>query len=316
MSVCATSAMKTAECVVQSRDLCGESPIWDAAAKCVYWTDINGFAIRRFVPATGEVNSWKFDAPVTALALTSLSGWLMAAVGGRLLFWSAQGNRRVEFVAVESDWPNHRLNDGAADAEGNFWLGSMRNNVAPDGGEVKAEGFTGSLYRVTPDGDVSVHDSEFGIANTVVWSPEGTTFYCGCTIRNVIWAYDYVADGAKSDVRNRRVFAERAGAGLPDGSAMDEEGFVWNCRWGGNVISRISPAGEVVEKIAMPVSNVTNCAFAGDDGRTLFVTTASMGAESEEMAGNLFAMQVPVRGAPAGKFRISAEWAARLERRA
>ena len=308
--------MKVAECIVRLRSLCGESPLWDAATGCLYWTDINGFAIRRFLPATGEVESWEFDVPVTALALTSLDGWLIAAVGGRLLFWSAEGDRRVEFVAVERNWPNHRLNDGAADAAGNFWVGSMRNNVAADGSEVKAEGFTGSLYRVTPDGDVSVRDTEFGITNTVVWSPNGATFHCACTIRNVIWGYDYLRDGAKSDVTNRRVFAEKIDAGLPDGSAMDEEGFVWNCRWGGKAILRISPAGEVVEKIEMPVSNVTNCAFGGADGKTLYVTTASMGAEREETAGCLFAIQVPVRGTEVGKFRISPEWAARLAHRA
>jgi sugar lactone lactonase YvrE len=305
-----------AECMVRSRDLCGESPLWDAGAKCLYWTDINGFAIRRFVPATGEVKSWKFDAPVTALALTSLDGWLVAAVGGRLLFWSAEGDRRVEFVAVERDWPNHRLNDGSADSEGNFWVGSMPNNVAADGSEKKADGFTGSLYRVAPDGDVSVRDSGFGITNTIVWSPSRATFYCACTIRNLIWAYDFVEDGAQSDVRNKRVFAEKAGPGLPDGSAMDEEGSLWNCRWGGKGILRIAPSGEVVEKIAMPVSNITNCVFGGDDGRTLFVTTASMGAEREETAGGLFAMRVPVRGTAVGKFQISEEWAARLARRA
>ena len=308
--------MKVAECLVRERSLCGEAPLWDAERKCLYWADINGFAIRRFVRATGEVKSWKFDGPVTALALTSVDGWLLAAVGGRLLFWSADGDRRVEFVSVEGDWPKHRLNDGAADAVGNFWVGSMPNNVAADGSDMKAEGFTGSLYRVTPEGEVSVRDSGFGITNTIVWSPDRSRFYCACTIRNVIWAYDYVSDAANSDVTNRRVFAEKIDAGLPDGSAMDEEGFVWNCRWGGKGILRIAPNGDVIEKIEMPVSNVTHCAFGGDDGRTLFVTTASMGAETEELAGCLFAMQVPVRGVPIGKFRISPEWAERLEHRA
>ena len=307
--------LQLTECLVKSRDLCGESPLWDGANKCVYWTDINGFAIRRFVPATKEVKSWKFDGPVTALALTSIDGWLIAAVGGRLLFWTADGDRRVGFVAVERDWPNHRLNDGAADPEGNFWVGSMPNNVAADGSEIKAEGFTGSLYRVTPDGEVSVRDRDFGITNTLVWSPDRCTFYCACTIRNVIWAYDYVADGAHSDVRNRRVFLENAEPGLPDGSAMDEKGFLLNCRWGGKGILRIAPNGEA-QKIEMPVTNITNCAFCGDDGRALLITTASMGAEREELAGGLFVLRVPVRGATVGKFRISPEWAARLERRA
>jgi len=306
--------MKVAECLVRERSLCGESPLWDAAQRCLHWTDINGFAIRRFVAATGDVKSWKFDGPVTALALTSMDGWLLAAVGGRLLFWSAEGDRRVEFVAVERDWPKHRLNDGAADAAGNFWVGSMPNNVAEDGSETKVEGFTGSLYRVAPDGEVSVCDSGFGITNTVIWSPSLERFYCACTVRNVIWEYDYVRDGAKSNVTNRRVFAEKVDVGLPDGSAMDEDGFVWNCRWGGKGILRIAPSGEVVGKIEMPVSNVTHCAFGGDDGRTLFITTASMGAESEALAGCLFAMRVPARGVPIGKFRVSPEWAERLRR--
>ncbi len=304
-------------CILKSRDLCGESPLFDTTGRSFYWTDINGFAIRRFYLPTGEVKSWKFDAPVTALALTSIDGWLLAAVGGRLLFWSADGDRRVEFVAVERDWPNHRLNDGSADSEGNFWVGSMPNNVAADGSARKAEGFTGSLYRVTPDGDVSVRDSGFGITNTLVWSPDRSTFYCACTIRDVIWAYDFVKDGAQSDVRNRRVFAEKAGPGLPDGSAMDEEGFVWNCRWGGKGILRIAPNGEVVDRIEMEVSNVTNCAFDGGGGEgVLYITTASMGAESEETAGGLFAMRTLVNGTEVGKFRISGEWAERLARRA
>jgi sugar lactone lactonase YvrE len=303
------------ECLVRSRDLCGESPLWDEANQCVYWTDINGFAIRRFMPETKELQSWKFDAPVTALALTSIDGWLIVAVGGRLLFWTADGDRRVEFVAVERDWPKHRLNDGAADPEGNFWVGSMPNNVAPDGSELKAEGFTGSLYRVTPDGDVSVRDRGFGITNTIVWSPDRSTFYCACTVRNVIWAYDYVADGPRSDIRNRRVFLEKAGPGLPDGSVVDERGFLLNCRWGGKGILRIAPNGEVIQKIELPVTNVTNCAFAGSDGRALLITTASMGAESEETAGGLFVLRLPMKGTEIGKFRISEEWAERLARR-
>lgn len=292
------------DCLVRRRDLCGESPVWDEYSGCVYWTDINGFAIRRWSLATGEVESWKFDAPVTALTLTTGKGWLFAAVGGRVLFWCAPGDQRVEFVRVEPDWPGNRLNDGATDPAGNFWVGSMKNNVAADGTELKVSGMTGSLFRVS-GGVVTVMERGFGITNTLVWSPDQSTFYCGCSTQNVIWAYDYVADGDYSEIRNRRVFIEGQREGSPDGSAMDEEGFVWNCRYGGGCILRISPAGKVVEKIEMPVSNITNCAFGGDDGQTLFITTASMGAETEELAGGLFAMRVAVKGVRVGKFPLS-----------
>jgi len=31
------------ECLVEAKNLCGESPVWHAEHESVYWTDINGF---------------------------------------------------------------------------------------------------------------------------------------------------------------------------------------------------------------------------------------------------------------------------------
>jgi len=181
----------------------------------------------------------------------------------------------------------------------------MRNNVGEDGSDLEVEGITGSLYRVTPDGKVSVMDTGFGITNTLVWSPDQATFYCGCSIRNVIYAYDY--DGRSLSVSNRRMLVENLLPGVPDGSAMDVDGCLWNCRFSGGSILRISPAGRVVQTIPMPVSNITNCCFGGSDYRTLYVTTASLRAgDDEKLAGGLFAIRTEVRGLEPGRFRLSA----------
>jgi sugar lactone lactonase YvrE len=181
----------------------------------------------------------------------------------------------------------------------------MRNNVAADGSDVKVEGFTGSLYRVNGDGEVGVADSGFGITNTLAWSPDRTTFYCACSIRNVIYAYDY--DGGTSSIRNRRALVENSSPGVPDGSAMDEEGYLWNCRYAGGCILRISPRGKIVEEIRMPASNITNCSFGGEDLRKMYVTTASLGAgKQEKLAGGLFVMRTGVRGMGPARFRLRA----------
>jgi sugar lactone lactonase YvrE len=292
------------ECLVEAKDLVGESPLWHPEHECVYWTDINGFKINRYSPETKELKSWRFDGPVTTLSLTTAAQWLLVAVGGRLILWSAQTDRRIPFAQPERDWPHNRLNDGATDPSGVFWVGSMRNNVGPEGSDLKVDGFTGSLYRVTADGDVSVADSGFGITNTMVWSPDRSTFYCACSVRNIIYAYDY--DAGSSSIRNRRLFVQNGAAGVPDGSAMDEEGCLWNCRYSGGCIVRISPEGKIVEEIRMPASNVTNCEFGGEDLRTLYVTSASLGAvEEEKLAGGLFVIRTEVRGVGPARFRLS-----------
>jgi sugar lactone lactonase YvrE len=297
------------ECIAETQDVVGESPLWHPEHECVYWTDINGFKINRYSTRTHEVKSWRFDLPVSALSLTTDAQWLLVALGPYLILWCPINDQRISFVQPEHDWPYNRLNDGATDPSGVFWVGSMRNNVGGDGGHLEVEGLTGSLYRVKADGAVDVADTGFGITNTLAWSPDRSTFYCGCSIRNVIYAYDWAYDEAAcvSSISNRRVFVENLVPGFPDGSAMDEEGCLWNCRFHGSCILRISPGGDVVEEIPMPVSNITNCAFGGSDGRILYVTTASLHAgKDEELAGGLFGIPTDVRGMEPGRFHWSA----------
>jgi sugar lactone lactonase YvrE len=299
------------ECLVQTRDLVGESPLWHPEEDCVYWTDINGFKINRYSLKTGELKSWQFDVPVTTLSLTTDAAWLLVAAGPYLILWRPATDTRLPFAQPERDWPGNRLNDGATDPAGNFWVGSMRNNVAADGSHLEVEGFAGSLYKVTPDAQVSTADTGFGITNTLVWSPDHSTFYCGCSTRNVIYAYDYNA--ANSSIGNRRVFVQGLAPGVPDGSAMDEQGCLWNSRFGGSCILRISPAGKILQEIAMPVSNVTNCSFGGKNLQTLYVTTASLKAkEYEKLAGSLFAIETSVRGTEPGRFHLAPSMAVQL----
>ena len=295
-------------CIVDAHNLVGESPLWHPEHRSVYWTDVNGFTIQRYQleDNNGEaagVTTWRFDEPVCALSLTTDPERLLVALGSRLIFWEPATDRRVEFARPEPNTPYNRLNDGATDPNGVFWVGSMRNNVAPDGSNLDVSGATGSLYKVTADGEVEVCDTGFGITNTVVWSPDQKTFYCGCSVGNVIYAYDY--DARDSSIQNRRPFIADVPRGAPDGSAMDAEGYLWNCRFFGNCILRFSPAGEIDRVIEMPVSNLTNCAFGGTDLRTLYVTSASMHApEGERYAGGLFAIPMDVPGLETDRFRV------------
>ena len=307
------------ECLAAVRNLVGESPVWHPEHQSIYWTDINGFRIYRFQIVDGRSSNWVFHEPVCAISLTSDPDWLLVALGPRLIFWKPATDQRIPFVQPEPSWPSNRLNDGAADPNGNFWVGSMRNNVGSGGEHLEVSGNTGSLFRVSPRGEVTVWDTGFGIVNTIAWSPDSTTFWTACSIRNVLYSYDYHL--ADSLISNRREFAAAASGentkpgsshnfatlrGVPDGSAVDLEGYLWNCRFGGSCILRFSPQGIVQRLVEMPVSNVTNCVFGGPALDTLYVTTASIStASSEPLAGGLFAIDqqtLGVKGLPPNRF--------------
>ncbi len=291
-------------CLVPTGDKCGEGAVWSATEGAIYWTDINRFLIHRYDLAAGSVKSWFFDEPVVAIALTTKTGQMLVALASRLIHWWPANDRRADHGFALPGFPRVRLNDGRPDPAGNFWVGSMKNNVLPDGELGEAGPGEGILYRIDPQGDVTEWRTDLGISNTLCWSPDGGTFYFGDTLENALRAYDY--DKTTGAISRERPFLTGHARGFPDGSAIDAQGFVWNCRFAGGCILRIAPDGSVDRVIEMPVQNITTCTFGGKDLKTLFITTASiLSPPGNRLAGSLFALDVEVLGLPENRFRLT-----------
>jgi sugar lactone lactonase YvrE len=288
-------------CVAPTGDRCGEGVVWHDAHAAAYWTDINRFLIHRFTPADRNVRSWFFEEPVTALALTNRDDVLAVVLGSRVILWEPETDRRHNHAFQLEGWPQVRLNDGRADPRGSLWVGSMRNNVKADGSNGEAGGQDGILYRIDPDGRITIHRRNVGISNTLAWSPDRRRFYFGDSLANVIWSYDY--DAQTGNIRNESPFLENFPRGLPDGSTVDSQGYLWNCRFYGACIVRVAPNGKIDRIIEMPVRNVTTCTFGGLDRKTLYITTASTeAAPSDRLAGGLFTLESDVPGQPENRF--------------
>jgi len=290
-------------CIAPTGDRCGEGAVWHAAHSAVYWTDINRLLIHRLTLADQCVRTWFFDEPVTALTLTDRDDVLAVVLGSSVILWEPASDTRHKPIFQLAGWPSVRLNDGRADPRGSLWVGSMRNNVNPDGSSREAGGKDGILHRLDPDAGLSVHRRDIGISNTLVWSPDQRRFYFGDSLANTIWSYDYDRDTGA--IQNEAVFFAGFGRGLPDGSTVDADGYLWNCRYDGGCIVRLSPDGKIDRVIEMPVRKITTCTFGGADLTTLFVTTASVdAAPAERLAGGLFGIQCEVSGQAENRFRV------------
>jgi sugar lactone lactonase YvrE len=294
--------MKGPYLIAPVADRCGEGAVWVAEEGAVYWTDVNRFLIHRCELGERAVRSWVFDEPVVSLALTARPGTLLVAIGSRLVFWKPADDSRVDQGFRLPGWPRVRLNDGRPDPAGNFWVGSMKNNVDPDGELGEAGPGEGILFRIGADGAVSEERAGIGISNTLCWSPDRKTFYFGDSLANIIRAYDY--DAATGTIANERGFFALFGRGGPDGSAIDAEGCLWNCRYGGSCIVRITPEGTVDRVVELPSLAPTTCTFGGPELKTLIITSASNDRTSgDRFAGSLYGLDVDVPGLPENVFR-------------
>lgn len=291
------------QCVAPTGDICGEAATWSADESRIYWVDINRFLLHRLDLRTGAVTSHLFDQPVVALSLTTREGMLLVALGSKLILLDVEADTREGFGVSLPGTPNVRFNDGRTDPNGVFWIGSMGNNVGLNGENLDVTDGQGKLFCYQSGGALEKVEADIGIANTLCWSPDKSTFYFGDTLKNEIRAYPF--DAATSRIGVGVTHFKGFERGFPDGSTIDADGFLWNCRFGGGCIVRIAPDGSVDRVIEMPVKNITTCCFGGADLSTLYVTTASiMKADGDRLAGSLFAIPTETRGLPENRFKL------------
>lgn len=286
-------------CVVDSRDKIGEGAFWCAEEQAVYWLDVPmPSCIHRFVPRTGSHRSWPMPEMVTAMAKRRDGTLLVASENGLAVFDPRSGSYS-HLSELEPHRPANRSNDGAPDARGRFWIGTMQNNLGPNGEAIPIESAAGSLWRVEPGKPPFAAMDGLSITNGIAWSPDWTRLYVVDSMLDRIYVCDFDLD--TGTVGPRRVFSDAAGIGTPDGNAVDAEGFLWSARWDGHCVARIAPEGSIDRVVPVPASLVTSCAFGGPELDTLYVTTARLGVDEKTAArypqqGGLFAFRPGVRG--------------------
>lgn len=292
-------------CAVDSQDVLGEGAMWCDAEQAVYWLNIPmPSKLHRYHPQTGLHQSWTMPEMISALAKRPDGSLLVASHHGLNSFDPRDG-RLVRLAAPEADRPDNRSNDGAPDARGRFWFGTMMNNLGPSGEDLPITAATGALWCIRPD--MSFHRAIDGITitNGVAWSPDQKTLYVADSAPQVIYAYDF--DLVTAALSNRRVFSDDKSLGYPDGAAVDSEGGLWSARWEGQCVARFQPGGSLDFIVPVPAPRVTSIAFGGPGLRTAYVTTARHGATPEELRrfplqGGLFTFESPVPGLPRPQF--------------
>jgi sugar lactone lactonase YvrE len=269
----------------------GEGPFWDEQRQTLYFVDITGKKMHRYSPNEKNNDTFPVDQMIGAV-VPAEAGKLVCAMEQGFYAFDLQTQQLSPLGDPESQLPNNRFNDGKCDAAGRFWAGTMSKID---------ERHQGSLYCLRPDGSWEQKVKDVSISNGLAWSPDHKTMYYIDSPTRQVKAFNYnIDDGAIDAGRVLITFPEDAG--LPDGMTIDVEGYLWIAMWGGWGVLRCDPqSGQVVQKIELPVSRVTSCAFGGKDMDVLYITSASIGLAAEQLqkeplAGSLFQLKTMTKG--------------------
>lgn len=274
---------------------CGEGPLWHPDEGRLYWVDIPKGRLFRYDPSSGA-HEQLFEGP-------DLGGFTIQTDGSLLLFM-AKGAIKIwrdgDYETMVEEIPEERdsrFNDVIADPRGRVFCGTMPGKDR-----------LGKLYRLDPDGTLTVVLDDIGCSNGLGFTPDHKQMYYTDSPKREIYLFDY--DEQTGAITNRRVFVKLPeDGGVPDGMTVDADGYVWSAIWDGSCLIRFAPDGTEERRIAFPAKKVSCATFGGPDYTDLYVTTAG-GTNKEENgpgAGALFRLSLGIQGVPEFRSRIGCQ---------
>ncbi|MBZ9559710.1 MULTISPECIES: SMP-30/gluconolactonase/LRE family protein [unclassified Modicisalibacter] len=264
--------MKGLSIALASQAELGESPVWSSHRGCLLWVDTLGASLNVFDPATGQNVTHAMPSPLGFVTETHEGQWLVG-IGCHVERFDERSGNRQRIATAPHAKKGYRLNDACLDPAGRLWVGLMDENLSED---------SGYLYRLDPDGIWHIIDSGFTLINGLAWSLDGKTLYVTDSRRGTIYAYEY--DALSGEAGRRRKLVDIApDEGKPDGLVVDQTGCLLSVLFDGASIARISPDGDIVQRIRLPVPRPTSCTFDGRH-RHLFVTSARLGLSRATLA--------------------------------
>jgi sugar lactone lactonase YvrE len=265
---------------------CGEGPLWHPDEKRLYWIDISSGRMFRYDPASAHHEQCYDGTVIGGFTLQKDGALLLFMDKGEVSIW-----RDGEMTSVIKEIPDEkgsRFNDVIADPAGRVFCGTM-----PRGDRL------GRLYRLDPDGTLTVQLEGIGCSNGLGFTPDRQHLYYVDSPKREIYLFDY--DKATGAITNQRIFVTTPkDEGVPDGMTVDAAGYVWCAKWDGGCLVRYTADGTEDRRIAFPAKKVSSVTFGGDDYTDIYVTTAggtNKDAEGDG-AGALFRMNLGIRGVP------------------
>lgn len=239
----------------------GESPLWDAEGERLWWVDSAGQSIHAAHTNGEPLEQWSYDRMIGSIGLAR--DGLIAGFADHFALVDGASGKATPFAGVPGHDGTMRLNDGKVDrAGGHYICGQTR----------MAEDASGTLFQLSAAGALAPLAGGMRISNAICFSLDGTTLYFADSLDGVIRSHAY--DPASGQMGAQTGTISLAGIGqAPDGATVDADGNLWIALVLDQAIACVSPAGELLRRIAMPMPFPSCPAFGGAGMETLYVTS-------------------------------------------
>jgi gluconolactonase len=266
----------------------GEGPAWDP--KLGVLTSGNGHICR--LDREGKSHVFRKDANTNGLLFDS-QGRLLACEPGQRRVTRTESDGKITVLAERFEGKRfNEPNDLTVDSQGRIYFSDPRYGENAGKDIVDGQGRTiEGVYRIDTDGKVTrVLGREVERANGVLVSADDRYLFVADNNNNNVggarklWRFDLRKDGTV-DVASKKLLYDWGKGRGPDGVKQDQKGRLYVAAGlnkpnppfepaadvkGGIYV--LSPEGKLLAFLPVLRDEVTNCAFGGDDLKTLYIT--------------------------------------------
>jgi gluconolactonase len=265
-----------------------EGPVWNAREGALYWTDIIGNTIWKWIPGagksvvlrpSGKANGMTFDKEGRLI----VAGWTNRTV------WRMELDGSI--VPLATHYDGKRLgtpNDIVVKSDGTIYFTDPPGGlgiVEMEGEDLQQYLDYSGVYRLDPDArKLTLLTTDVPGCNGLVFSPDESILYVNDTGGRFIQAYDVQADGT---LKNSRRFVNIVGEepGNPDGMKVDVKGNVYCTGPAG--VHVFNPSGAYLGRLKVP-EHCANMAWGDADWKTMYMTART----------SVYRMRLSIQGIP------------------
>ncbi|MBG19000.1 MAG: gluconolactonase [Rhizobiales bacterium] len=267
-----------------------EGPAWFPAGKYLVWSDIPNDRLMRWDATDGNVSVFQTPCGFHNGHTTDAEGRLVSCEHGGRRVSRIEHDGTVSVLADRFDGKKlNSPNDLVVKSDGSVWFTDPTYGIDSDyeGHAAPSDIGSGNVYRIAPDGAISLVIEDMVQPNGLAFSPDESVLYVADTGKThdpdcepKIRSYPVSADGTSVGEGIDFVFSD---AGLFDGFRLDTNGNIWSSA--GDGVHCFSPEGNLLGKILIP-EVVANLCFMGPKRNRLAICATT----------SLYAIYVNARG--------------------
>lgn len=241
-----------------------EGPYWHPDGYLLF-SDIPANRVYRWAPG-GESEVY--------LEPSGNSNGIQADIDGSIILVQHAGklsriteDRQLELIV--DNYQGSRLNspnDLTVHSNGTIYFTDPPFGVSDEDRELDFSG----VYKLTPDGELTLVYDEFDYPNGIILNAEETRLYVNNSETGDITLFDVDSNGNLSNPRNFASVGSWGDSGAADGMVIDKEGRLYSTGPAG--LSIFDPDGNHLQDVTFEQS-VSNAEWSGEDPHILYLTS-------------------------------------------